>query len=83
MLIEAQAESGVTKRVDAKKIMQWVLPTARGPVVLKDGLVPWTTHERRRNIQEKQSPALPGLKIITQVLMGEVLGIVRRASFPA
>jgi len=54
--------------------MQWVLPTARGPVVLKDGLLPWTTHERRRNIQEKQSPALPGLKIMLQVLTGEVLG---------
>ncbi len=54
--------------------MQWALPTARGLVVLKDGLAPWTTRERQRNVEEKQSPALPGLKSITQVLTGEVLG---------
>ena len=55
--------------------MRWALPTARDLVVLKDGLAPWTTREWRRNVQEKQSPALPGLKSINQVLTGEVLGI--------
>ena len=54
--------------------MQWALPTARGLVVLKDGLAPWTTRERWRNFEEKQSPALPGLRSISQVLTGEVLG---------
>jgi len=50
------------------------LSTAGGLVVLKDGLLPWTTRKQQRNIQEKQSPALLGLKIIALVLTGEVLG---------
>ena len=64
------------RRDDGRNEMQWALPTARGHVVLKDGLAPWTTREPWRNVQEKQIPALPGLKSINQVLTGEVLGMV-------
>ncbi|MDP2228721.1 MAG: hypothetical protein Q8J78_14715 [Moraxellaceae bacterium] len=49
------------------------MPTVRGRVVGEGGPLRWTAFKPQRNIQEKQSPALPGFETITQVLTQEVL----------